>query len=59
MFEGRASTLQLRVFAYHVGGKVDFIGFVSSSVSEAVDVDPRLFDENARALDLFNTYAPL
>jgi hypothetical protein len=59
MFEGRASTLQLRVFAYQVGGKVDFIGFVASSVPDAVDVDPRLLGENARALDLFNTYAPL
>ncbi len=59
MFEGRASTLQLRVFAYHLGGKVDFIGFVSSSVPAAVDVDPTLLGEHARALDLFNTYAPL
>jgi hypothetical protein len=59
MFEGHASTLQLRVFAYHLGGKVDFIGFVSSAVPEAVDVDPVLLGENARALDLFNTYAPL
>jgi hypothetical protein len=58
-FEGRASTLQLRVFAYHLSGKVDFIGFVASSVPDAVDVDPRLFGENAKALDLFNTYAPL
>ena len=24
-----------------------------------VDVDPKLLGENARALDLFNTYAPL
>ena len=59
MFEGHASTLQLRAFAYRVGGKVDFITFVSSSVPEAVDVDPALLGENARALDLFNTYAPL
>ena len=59
MFEGRASTLQLRVFACQVGGKVDFIGFVASSVPEAVDVDPRLLGGNARALDLLNTYAPL
>jgi hypothetical protein len=59
MFEGRASTLQLRVFAYHVERKVDFIGFVSSSVPDSMEVDPRLFGETARALDLFNTYAPL
>jgi len=59
IFENRASTLQLRVFAYHVGGKVDFIGFVSSSVPDVVDVDPKLLGETASALDLFNTYAPL
>jgi hypothetical protein len=51
--------LQLCVYAYCIGGKVDFISLVSSSVPDAVDVDPRLFGENARALDLFNTYAPL
>jgi len=59
MFESRASTLQLRVFAYRVDSKVDFIGFVSSSVPDTMEVDPRLFGETARALDLFNTYAPL
>jgi len=58
-FERRASTLQLRVFAYHVGGKVDFIGFVSSAVPDTQDIDPKAFGEHARALDLFNTYAPL
>ncbi len=58
-FERRASTLQLRVFAYHVGGKVDFIGFVSSSAPDAMDIDPKVFGEHARALDLFNVYAPL
>jgi hypothetical protein len=58
-FERRASTLQLRVFAYHVGGKVDFIGFVSSAGPDTQDIDPKAFGEHARALDLFNTYAPL
>jgi hypothetical protein len=58
-FERRASTLQLRVFAYHVGGKVDFIGFVSSAVPDTQDIDPKAFGEHARALELFNTYAPL
>jgi hypothetical protein len=58
-FEKRASTLQLRVFAYHVGGKVDVMGFVSSSVPDSIDIDPKAFGENAKALDLFNTYAPL
>lgn len=57
-FEGRPSTLQLRVFAYHVGGKVDFIGFASSAVPDDIAVDPALFGEHARAIDLFNTYAP-
>jgi hypothetical protein len=57
-FEGRASTAQLRVFAYHVGSKVDFLGFVSSAVPDTMEVDPKAFGEHARALDLFNTYAP-
>lgn len=57
-FEGRASTLQLRVFAYHVDGKVDFIGFVSSAVPDDVAIDPALFGEHAKAIDLFNIYAP-
>src|SRR5271154_6800133 len=48
MFEGRASTLQLRVFAYHLGGKVDFIGFVSSAVPDTLDVDPKAFGEHAK-----------
>lgn len=57
-FEGRASTLQLRVFAYHVGGKVDFIGCVSSAVPDDIAVDPAVFGKHAKAIDLFNTYAP-
>ena len=57
-FERRASTLQLRVFASHIGGKVDFIGFVSSAAPDTLDVDPKAFGEHAKALDLFNTYAP-
>jgi hypothetical protein len=58
-FEKRASTLQLRVFAYHVGGKVDFIGFVSSAAPDAMEIDLKVFGEHAKALDLFNTYALL
>ena len=58
VFEGRASTLQLRVFAYHVGGKVDFIGFVSSAVPDDIAIDPAVFGDHAKAIDLFNTYAP-
>jgi len=57
-FEGRASTLQLRVFAYHVEGKVDFIGFVSSAAPDDTNIDPAVFGEHAKAIDLFSTYAP-
>ena len=59
VFEPRASTLQLRVFPYHVGGKVDVIGFVSSAAPDTMEIDPKVFGESASALDLFNTYAPL
>jgi hypothetical protein len=58
-FEPRGSTLQLRVFPYHLSGKVDVIGFVSSSVPDTIDIDPKVFGDHAKALDLFNTYAPL
>lgn len=57
-FESRASTLQVRVFAYPVAGKVDYIGFVSSCVPDPAPLDPRLFGEHAGAIDLFNTYVP-
>jgi hypothetical protein len=58
-YEARASTLQVRVFAYHVGGKVDFLGFVSSSVPEDFEIDAKAFGKLAGAIDLFNIYAPL
>jgi hypothetical protein len=58
-FEPRATTAQLRVFAYHLSGKVDVIGFVSSAVPDVMDVDPKVFGEHARSLDMFNAYAPL
>jgi hypothetical protein len=58
-FESRASTLQVRVFAYHVGGKVDFLGFVSSSVPDDFEIKAGVFRKLAGAIDLFNTYAPL
>jgi hypothetical protein len=58
-FEPRSSTLQIRVFAYHVGGKVDFLGFVSSSVPEDVSVEAKDFGKLAGAIDLFNSYVPL
>jgi hypothetical protein len=58
-FEPRASTLQVRVFAYHVSGKVDFLGFVSSSVPDDHEIKAELFGKLAGAIDLFSTYAPL
>jgi hypothetical protein len=58
-FESRSSTLQIRVFAYHVGGKVDFLGFVSSSVPDDLEVEAKVFGKLAGAIDLFNRYAPL
>ena len=58
-FEPRPSTLQVRVFAYHVGGKVDFLGFVSSSVPDDFEITAALFGKLAGAIDLFNVYAPL
>jgi hypothetical protein len=58
-FESRPPTLQVRVFAYHVGGKVDFLGFVSSSVPDDFEMDAKVFGKLAVAIDLFNTYAPL
>jgi hypothetical protein len=58
-FEQRPSTLQVRVFAYHVGGKVDFLGFVSSSVPDDFGIRAGVFGKLAGAIDLFNIYAPL
>ena len=58
-FESRLSTLQVRVFAYHVGGKVDFLGFVSSSVPDDSEMNAKVFGKLAGAIDLFNIYAPL
>ena len=58
-FEQLSSTLQVRVFAYHVGGKVDFLGFVSSSVPDDFEMRGGVFGKLAGAIDLFNSYAPL
>jgi hypothetical protein len=58
-FEQRSSTLQVRVFAYHVGGKVDYLGFVSSSVPDDFEMKAEVFGKLAGAIDLFNIYAPL
>jgi hypothetical protein len=58
-FEPLPSTLQVRVFAYHLGGKVDFLGFVSSSVPDDFEINAKIFGKLAGAIDLFNVYAPL
>jgi len=58
-FEQHPSTLQVRVFAYHVGGKVDFLGFVSSSVPDDFAIQAEVFGKLGAAIDLFNSYAPL
>jgi hypothetical protein len=58
-FEARSSTLQVRVFAYRVGGKVDFLGFVASSMPDGFEMDVKVFGTLAGAIDLFNSYAPL
>ena len=58
-FESRLSTLQVRVFAYHIGGKVDFLGFVSSSVPDDFEIKTKVFGKLAGAIDLFSSYAPL
>ena len=58
-FESRPSTLQIRVFAYHVGGKVDFLGFVSSSVPDDFEIKAEVFGKLTGTIDLFNSYAPL
>ena len=47
------------MFAYHVGGKVDFLGFVSSSVPDDFGIKTKVFGKLAGAIDLFNRYAPL
>ena len=56
-FEGRPGTVQLRVFAYPVGGAVDFLGLVASRTDAATPLDTAAFGEAAAALDLLNRYA--
>lgn len=57
-FEDRPSTIGVRVFAYPVDGKVDYIGFVSSAVPDDTALDAKLFQEFFGAIDLVNTYRP-
>jgi hypothetical protein len=57
-FEDRPSTLHLRVFANPVGDKIDFLGFVSSSVPDEAPLDPAMLGDFAATLDLVNSYVP-
>jgi hypothetical protein len=57
-FEGRGATLGVRVFAYPVDGKVDYLGVVSCSAPGAEAIDPKALGAYAGAIDLFNTYTP-
>lgn len=56
-FEGRPGTVQLRVFAYPVDGRVDFLGLVASRADDPRPLDMAAFGEAAPALDLVNRYA--
>lgn len=57
-FEGREATIAVRVFAYPVGSKVDYLAFASASVPESDRIDPGALGGFATAMDLFNTYTP-
>lgn len=56
-FEGRAKTVQVRVFAYPDEGTVDFLALVASSGPDDVSLDMAAFGEAEPFLDLVNTYA--
>lgn len=57
-FEERPATVAVRLFAYPVDGKVDYLGFISAAVPETAAVDPGSLGRHAAALDLFNSYSP-
>jgi hypothetical protein len=57
-FEGKASTVQLRVFAYHRDGVVDFLVMVGLNGPQKLAFDPAAFGEAAKFLDMANSYAP-
>jgi len=56
-FEGRANTVQVRVFAYHVNGAVDYLALIASRVPEDVPLDMAPFGAAAPYLDMVNAYA--
>src|ERR1700674_68747 len=56
-FEALPETLQVRVFAYETGPRVDFLGFVEARAPIAEKLDLGSFGACADALDLVNTYA--
>jgi hypothetical protein len=56
-FEGRADTVQVRVFANPVDGAVDFLGLVASSSPDDFPLDMAAFGEAAAVLNLANRYA--
>jgi hypothetical protein len=57
-FEKLPETIQVRVFAYHTGKGVDFLGLVEARAPIDAKLDLAAFGGHADALDLINTYAP-
>ncbi len=56
-FEGRPHTAQVRVFAYHVDGAVDFLALVASRAPDEFVLDTEAFGAAAPFLDMVNRYA--
>jgi hypothetical protein len=57
-FEHRPETIQLRVFAYDTGQRVDVLGLVEARAPLDARLDLAAFGGHADALDLVNSYAP-
>jgi hypothetical protein len=57
-YEGRAETIQWRVFSNATPEGIDFIGFIElrAPIAEQIQLAP--FGDCAHALDMMNTYAP-
>jgi len=57
-YEGRAETIQWRVFSNATPKGIDFIGFIElrAPIAEQIQLAP--FGDCAHALDMMNTYAP-
>jgi hypothetical protein len=56
-FEGRPHTAQVRVFAYHLDGAVDFLALIASRAPDEFALDTAAFGEAAPFLDMVNRYA--